>query len=48
MGGCHLTRPVGGAVEQAGFTVQPIDQGYMPKMPKFASWMEWGEAVRAG
>lgn len=48
MGGCHLTRPVNGAVAQAGFVVQPIDQGYMPKMPKFASWMEWGEAVRAG
>lgn len=48
MGGCHLTRPVNKAVEQAGFAVQPIDQGYMPKMPKFASWMEWGEAVRTG
>lgn len=48
MGGCHLTRPVGKSVEQAGFSVQPIDQGYMPKMPKFASWMEWGEAVKAG
>ena len=48
MGGCHLTRPVKQSVAQAGFTVTPIDQGYMPKMPKFASWMEWGEAVKAG
>lgn len=48
MGGCHLTRPVKQSVAAAGFTVTPIDQGYMPKMPKFASWMEWGEAVKAG
>lgn len=48
MGGCHLTRPVCKGVEQAGFAVQPIDEGYMPKMPKFASWMEWGEAIKAG
>lgn len=46
MGGCHLTRPVCGSVEEGGFTVMPIDKGYMPKMPKFASWMEWGEATK--
>lgn len=48
LGGCHLTRPIGDAVRGAGFAVTPIDQGYMPKMPKFASWMEWGEAVKSG
>jgi ubiquinone/menaquinone biosynthesis C-methylase UbiE len=47
MGGCHLTRPVIGSVEDGGFNVTPIDQGYMPKMPKFASWMEWGEAIKS-
>lgn len=46
MGGCHLTRPIADAVRGAGFAVTPIDQGYMPKMPKFASWMEWGVAVK--
>ena len=46
MGGCHLTRPVKDSVAKAGFVVTPIDQGYMPRMPKFASWMEWGVGVK--
>lgn len=48
MGGCHLTRPITDAVRDAGFSVTPIDQGYMKGMPKFASWMEWGVAVKTG
>jgi ubiquinone/menaquinone biosynthesis C-methylase UbiE len=48
MGGCHLTRSITGAVDEAGFQTTPIDKGYMPGMPKFASWMEWGEAVKTG
>lgn len=48
LGGCHLTRPISSDVSAAGFTVEPIDQGYMTGMPKFASWMEWGEAVKSG
>lgn len=48
MGGCHLSRPICSAIEKAGFDVSPMDQGYMPKMPKFASWMEWGEAIKSG
>lgn len=48
MGGCHLTRPITGAVDEAGFKTIPISEGYMPGMPKFASWMEWGEAVKTG
>jgi ubiquinone/menaquinone biosynthesis C-methylase UbiE len=47
-GGCHLTRPVGEAVERAGFAVQELGKRYTPKMPKFAGWMEWGQAVKAG
>ncbi|WP_068077564.1 class I SAM-dependent methyltransferase [Novosphingobium lentum] len=47
MGGCHLTRPIGPAVRAAGFSVEPIGSGYMPRMPRWASWMEWGAAVRA-
>lgn len=46
MGNCHLTRPIGGAVRQAGFALEPIGQQYMPKMPKWAGWMEWGAARR--
>lgn len=43
-GGCHLTRPVGKAVSQAGFTIVEQDQGYMEKSPRWVAWVEWGEA----
>lgn len=48
MGGCHLTRPVIASVRQAGFAVEDSGQRYMPKMPRWASWMEWGSALKAG
>ena len=47
-GGCHLTRPIGSAFRGAGFEVEPLGQGYMPKTPKFAMWNEWGVAKRPG
>lgn len=47
-GGCHLTRPIGGAFRGAGFHVAPIGQGYTAKAPKFAGWMEWGAAIKPG
>lgn len=47
-GNCHLTREVSNAVRGAGFEVRPIGQGYFEKAPKWAGWMEWGEARRAG
>jgi ubiquinone/menaquinone biosynthesis C-methylase UbiE len=47
-GGCHLTRPVGAAVERSGFAVETLGQRYTPRTPKFAGWMEWGQAVKAG
>lgn len=43
-GGCHLTRPVSSAVAQAGFSIVRQDQGYMEKAPRWAGWVEWGEA----
>lgn len=48
MGNCHLTREVGGALRHAGFEVEPIGLGYQPKTPRWAGWMEWGAARRAG
>lgn len=48
MGNCHLTRPVTGAVEQAGFVASPIARQYMKPGPRWAGWMEWGTAVKAG
>lgn len=47
-GGCHLTRPVSSMVAQGGFAMNVLGQRYAPKTPRFAGWMEWGEAVKAG
>lgn len=47
-GGCHLTRSIGSAFRGAGFDVEPLGQGYLPKSPKFAGWNEWGVARKPG
>ena len=47
-GNCHLTREIGGAIRRGGFEVDPIGQAYFDKAPKWAGWMEWGMARRAG
>ena len=44
-GGCHLTRPVTSAITAAGFHVRKQDSQYIPKAPRFAGWVEWGEAT---
>ena len=46
-GGCHLTRPISSALAGAGFAISPLGEGYTPKTPRFAGWMEWGVAHRA-
>jgi len=43
-GGCHLTRPVAAGLELNGFKVENLERMYLPKTPRFAGWMEWGEA----
>ena len=43
-GGCHLTRPVGAAIEAAGFAITRRETMYLPGTPRFAGWNEWGEA----
>lgn len=47
-GGCHLTRPIGDAIGQSGLAVDKFGARYAPKTPRFAGWMEWGAAVKAG
>jgi len=47
-GGCHLTRPVTSAIAAAGFETREMGEHYAPKTPRWAGWMEWGEAVKAG
>ena len=46
-GGCHLTRPISGAIEAAGFKVADMESMYVPKTPKIAAWNEWGSATPA-
>ena len=43
-GGCHLTRPISSAIATGGFEVAALGARYAPKTPRFAGWMEWGEA----
>lgn len=44
-GGCHLTRDVGALLRGAGFTLEGADTRYMPKTPKFAGYVTWGQAT---
>lgn len=46
-GGCHLTRPISSALAGAGFAIERLGEGYTPKTPRFAGWMEWGVAHKA-
>ena len=45
-GGCHLTRPIVDLVEQAGFTVETVDEFYLDSGPKFGGACVLGVAVR--
>ena len=46
-GGCHLTRPVAGAIAAAGFKLERVESMYVPKTPRIAAWNEWGVATPA-
>lgn len=47
-GGCHLTREVSSAVaDKAPFAVNRLGARYAPKTPRWAGWIEWGEAIKA-
>jgi ubiquinone/menaquinone biosynthesis C-methylase UbiE len=41
-GNCHLTRPISGAYEQAGFAVDRQAAAYIPKTPRPFGWYEYG------
>lgn len=43
-GGCHLTRPVSGLIADAGFAFDGLERRYLPNVPRFAGWCEWGAA----
>ncbi len=46
-GGCHLTRPIAGPIEAAGFRIERRETMYLPKTPRAFGWQEWGVAIPA-
>lgn len=45
-GNCHLTRPITRSYETAGFAVDKLGEGFMPKSPRPMAWVEYGTARR--
>ena len=43
-GGCHLTRQPRAEIARR-FTLTESGCGYLPKAPRLAGWVEWGEAL---
>jgi ubiquinone/menaquinone biosynthesis C-methylase UbiE len=43
-GGCHLTRDIPGLVREAGFSIEDLDTGYMPKTPRIGGYVYRGAA----
>ena len=46
-GGCHLNRDIPKLITSAGFTIETLEQMYLPSTPKFAGYNYWGVAVIA-
>lgn len=44
-GGCHLNRPIIDYLREAGFTIQQVDAGYLPKTPRIAGFVSAGIAT---
>jgi ubiquinone/menaquinone biosynthesis C-methylase UbiE len=43
-GGCHLNRDIPEILGAGGFDVKTMDEMYLPKSPRFASFNYWGAA----
>ncbi|MGH8995998.1 MAG: class I SAM-dependent methyltransferase [Acidimicrobiales bacterium] len=46
-GGCHLTRPITGLIEEAGFTIDPVRTYYMTGEPKLFGYTYEGVATKS-
>jgi len=46
-GGCNLNRNIPTLVSEGGFSIDQLDQMYLPNSPRFASYNYWGTAVLA-
>jgi ubiquinone/menaquinone biosynthesis C-methylase UbiE len=44
-GGCNLDRDIPALIEGAGFRVDSLESGYLPRTPRFAGFNYWGSAV---
>ncbi|MCB1394404.1 MAG: class I SAM-dependent methyltransferase [Rhodobacter sp.] len=47
-GGCHLNRDPLAELRAAGFTVERVDEGYLPMVWRPVGWTSWGVARIAG
>ena len=45
-GGCHLNRPILALIEQAGFEMEWLENGYLKGAPKFGGFLYRGVATR--
>lgn len=45
-GGCHLNRPIDAYLREAGFTINELQTGYMPKTPQWAGFIYSGAATK--
>lgn len=46
-GGCHLNRRIDELITSGGFRITALENRYMEKLPRIASYMYIGEAVKA-
>lgn len=44
-GGCHLNRPIARLLEQTGFTIESLENLYVPKTPRIAGYIYKGSAT---
>ncbi len=44
-GGCNLDRDIPALIEAAGFRVDTLESGYLPRTPRFSGFNYWGSAV---
>ena len=43
-GGCHLNREIAPLIQSAGFRLDDVRSGYLPRTPRFAGYNTWGSA----
>jgi SAM-dependent methyltransferase len=46
-GGCHLNRDIPALLDAGGFSVQEMNNRYLPSTPRFAGYNFWGTALQA-